>query len=63
MRNDCKFEYLKKNLGSAETNLTSIHEVVGSTPGLSQWIKDTMCSELWCRSQKQLGSHVAVAMA
>ena len=26
--------------GSAETNLMSIHEDVGLTPGLSQWFKD-----------------------
>ena len=27
-------------LGAAETNLTRNHEVVGSIPGLVQWVRD-----------------------
>ena len=46
--------------GSAEMNLISIHEVVvqflASITGLRIWC----CRELWCRSQKRLGSYVAV---
>ena len=44
--------------GTAETNLTGIHEGVGLIPGIAQWVKDLAL--LWCRS---LGSRVAVAVA
>ena len=42
-------------------NPTRNHEVAGSIPGLTQWVKD--CLELWCKSQTQLGSCIAVAVA
>ena len=49
--------------GSAETNLTSIHEDTGLIPDLTQWDKDPHCHELWCRSQTWLRGGVAMAMA
>ena len=42
--------------GAAEMNLPSIHEDAGSGQGIR------CCRELWCRSQIQLGSHIAVAV-
>ena len=48
--------------GSAEMNLTSAHEGKGLIPGLTQWVKDLPCSELWCRSQIHLRSCVAMAV-
>ena len=44
------------------TNQTSIHEdagsILASLSGSGIW----HCHELWCRSQMQLGSHMAMAV-
>ena len=37
--------------GTADTNQTSIHEIVGSIPGLDQWVRETALHELWYKSQ------------
>ena len=48
--------------GTAEINPTNIHEDMGLIPGLAQRVNYWHCCELWCRSQMQLGSSIAVAV-
>ena len=45
-----------------ETSLNSIHEDTGSLAWLSGLGIRCCCGELWCRSQKQLGSGIAMAV-
>ena len=44
--------------GSAVMKLTSKHDT-----GLAQWLRIRHCHVLWCRSQMQLGSQVAITVA
>ena len=61
--NHFKSHYRRSRCGAAEMHPTGSHEVAGSITGLTQWVKYLGCHELWCRSQKRLGSGVAVAVA
>ena len=46
---EAKEESESSHCGSLETNPASIHEDVGSIPGLDQWTKDLALLWLWCR--------------
>ena len=47
----------------SHTNQTSIHKDMGLIPGPAQWLRIWHCLELRCRSQTQLGSCIAMAVA
>ena len=49
--------------GSAEMNLTNIHEDEGLIPGLAQWDKIRRCQKLQCRLKTWLRSLIDVVQA
>ncbi len=59
-----KDKWEDSHCGLAVTNPTSIHERIQvQSLALLSGLKIQCCCELWCRSQMQLGSCVAVAVA
>ena len=56
-------EQVKNLLNLGVPVVARIHEDVGSIPGLLSGLRIRSCHELWCRSQMQFRSGIAVAVA